>query len=217
MEDWISKRELLEATNISYGQLYRWKREKLIPDSWFVKRSAFTGQETYLPRRAVERIRFILENKDRYSLTQLQGMLSPEAASRSYQAEAVGMLPGAARPAAALRRLIGSEEFDHGQALCAMIAADIQRAGVKLTDDQLREVLASLLAWQKAEGLLEKDDGRIVLLKSGDEYMPLYFQPDGVVRPPEGVEVAYGLSLSDLPEKCNRPLGKLLEEENKNA
>ena len=212
MEDWISKKELLDATGISYGQLYRWKRERLIPDSWFVKRSAFTGQETFLPRRAIERIQFILENKDHYSLTQLVGMLSPEAASRTYQAEAVGMLPGAARAAATLRRMVGSEEFDHGQALCAMIAADVQRAGIKLPDDTLKEVLSALLAWQKA-GLLDKDDGRIVLLKSGDAYMPLYFQPDGVVHPPEGVEAAWGLSLSDLPEKCNRPLNKLLEEE----
>ena len=212
MEDWISKKELLDATGISYGQLYRWKRERLIPDSWFVKRSAFTGQETFLPRRAIERIQFILENKDRYSLTQLVGMLSPEAASRTYQAEAVGMLPSAARAAAMLRRMVSSEEFDHGQALCAMIAADVQRAGIKLPDDTLKEVLSALLAWQKA-GLLDKDDGRIVLLKSGDAYMPLYFQPDGVVHPPEGVEAAWGLSLSDLPEKCNRPLNKLLEEE----
>lgn len=216
MEDWISKKELLDATGISYGQLYRWKRERLIPDSWFVKRSAFTGQETYLPRRAVERIRFILENKDRYSLTQLQDMLSPEAASRTYEAEAVGMLPFAARPAATLRRMINSEEFDHGQALCAMIAADMQRAGVRLPDDALQEVLNALIAWQKA-GLLEKDDGRIVLLRSGDGYLPLYFQPDGAVHPPEGVEAAWGLSLSDLPEKCNRPLHKLLEGENHHA
>jgi hypothetical protein len=216
MEDWISKKELLDATGISYGQLYRWKRERLIPDSWFAKRSSFTGQETFLPRRAVERIQFILENKDRYSLTQLVGMLSPEAASRTYQAEAVGMLPFAARPAATLRRLIGSEEFDHGQALCAMIAADVQRTGVKLTDETLMEVLNALIAWQKA-GLLDKDDGRFVLLKSGEGYLPLYFQPDGVVHPPEGVDVVWGLSLSDLPEKCNRPLLKLMEEEKNNA
>jgi len=217
MEDWISKRELLDATGISYGQLYRWKRERLIPDSWFVKRSAFTGQETFLPRKAVERIQFILANKDRYSLTQLQGRLSREAGSRTYRAEAVGMLPGAARPAQVLRNMAGSEEFDHAQALCAMIAADMGRSGVKLDDGQLREVLNALIAWQKAESLLEKDDGKIVLLKSGDAYLPLYFQPDGVVHPPEGVEVAYGLSLSDLPEKCNRPLGKLLEEEQGHA
>jgi hypothetical protein len=144
-------------------------------------------------------------------------MMSPEAASRSYRAEAVGMLPGAARPAQLLRNMTGSEEFDHAQALCVMIAADMQRAGVKLTEEALKEVLNTLLAWQKAEGLLEKDDGRIALLKCGDAYLPLYFQPDGVVRPPEGVEVAYGLSLSDLPEKCNRPLGKLLEGEENHA
>ncbi len=213
MEDTISKRELLQATGISYGQLYRWKREKLIPDSWFIKRSSYTGQETYLPRRAIERIGFILENKDRYSLTQLQGMLSPEAGSRSYPAEAVGFLPGAARPAVILRRMAGSESFDHGQALCVMIAADMLTLGVKLDDAALTQVLDALAAWQKEAALLEKDDGRIVLLKSGEAYLPLYLQPDAAVRPPEGVTVAYNLSLSDLPEKCNRPLARLLEEE----
>ena len=62
MEKWISKKELLAKTGISYGQLYRWKREKLIPDAWFIKRAAFTGQETFFPReRVLERISFILE------------------------------------------------------------------------------------------------------------------------------------------------------------
>ena len=64
MEKWISKKELLAKTGISYGQLYRWKREKLIPDDWFIKRAAFTGQETFFPReRVLERISFILENR----------------------------------------------------------------------------------------------------------------------------------------------------------
>ncbi len=212
MEDYISKRELLEATGISYGQLYRWKREKLLPDSWFVKRSSFTGQETFLPRRAVERIRFILEHKDRYTLTQLVATLSPEAGSRTYRAEDVGMLPGAARPAQALRRLANSEELDHGQALCAMIAADMLRAGVRLDDAALQEVLNALIGWQK-QGFLDSGEGRLTLLRSGEAYLPLYVHPDGTVHPPEGVTVAWGLSLTDLPEKCNRPLSKLLEEE----
>ena len=50
MEELISKKELLEVTNISYGQLYRWKRKKLIPEEWFIKKSSFTGQETYFPK-----------------------------------------------------------------------------------------------------------------------------------------------------------------------
>jgi DNA-binding transcriptional MerR regulator len=71
--DEISKKELLAQTGISYGQLYRWKREGLIPEEWFVKRSAFTGQETFFPRtRMLERVRAILTLKDGLSLDQIR-------------------------------------------------------------------------------------------------------------------------------------------------
>jgi DNA-binding transcriptional MerR regulator len=67
--DEISKKDLLKETGISYGQLYRWKREGLIPEEWFVKRASFTGQETFFPRdRVLERIGLILEKKDDQSL-----------------------------------------------------------------------------------------------------------------------------------------------------
>ena len=46
----ISKKDLLNEMKISYGQLYRWKREGLIPDEWFIKQSVSTGQETYFKR-----------------------------------------------------------------------------------------------------------------------------------------------------------------------
>lgn len=60
MADWIAKKDLLQETGISYGQLYRWKRKGLIPESWFVRRATFTGQETFFPRAAIlERIRWI--------------------------------------------------------------------------------------------------------------------------------------------------------------
>jgi DNA-binding transcriptional MerR regulator len=76
----ISKKELLELTGISYGQLYRWKRERLLPEEWFIKRSAFTGQETYFPREQVlERVKTILDLKDSYSLEQIARMLSPQS------------------------------------------------------------------------------------------------------------------------------------------
>ncbi len=51
--DQISKKDLLELTGISYGQLYRWKRKGLIPEAWFVKKPAFTGQETFFPRTEI--------------------------------------------------------------------------------------------------------------------------------------------------------------------
>ena len=46
----ISKKDLLASAGISYGQLYRWKRKGLIPEDWFVRKSTFTGQETFFPR-----------------------------------------------------------------------------------------------------------------------------------------------------------------------
>lgn len=68
----ISKKELLEITQITYGQLYRWKRKQLIPEEWFVKRSSFTGQETYFPREKIlERIDKILNLKEDLSLDEL--------------------------------------------------------------------------------------------------------------------------------------------------
>lgn len=72
MNEYITKKQLLELTNISYGQLYRWKRLGLIPESWFIKRAAVTGQETVLPRKkSVARINKILQLMKSYSIEQL--------------------------------------------------------------------------------------------------------------------------------------------------
>lgn len=76
----ISKKQLLAETGISYGQLYRWKRERLIPEGWFIKQSSHTGQETFFPKeQMLARVWAILEAKDRYSLEELAKILSPEA------------------------------------------------------------------------------------------------------------------------------------------
>ena len=79
MEELISKKELLEKYGISYGALYRWKRMGLIPEEWFEKKSAVTGQETYFPREAVcERIEMILEKKDAMSLEEIAEEINGE-------------------------------------------------------------------------------------------------------------------------------------------
>ncbi|WP_168122582.1 YhbD family protein [Paenibacillus sp. HB172176] len=77
-EELISKKDLLELTGISYGQLYRWKRKNLIPEEWFVRKSAFTGQETYFPKgKILARMDKILNMKDELSLDALADMFSP--------------------------------------------------------------------------------------------------------------------------------------------
>ncbi|MGY4706801.1 DUF4004 family protein [Candidatus Bipolaricaulota sp. J31] len=80
-EELISKKEVLRLTGISYGQLYRWKRMGLIPEAWFIRRSTFTGQETFFPKEKIlKRIEEILKLKEKYSLEELVRILSPEAA-----------------------------------------------------------------------------------------------------------------------------------------
>lgn len=71
-EELISKKELLNETKISYGQLYRWKRKNIIPEEWFIKKSVSTGQETFFPKEKIlERINTILELKDDITLDEL--------------------------------------------------------------------------------------------------------------------------------------------------
>lgn len=77
-QDLISKKELLQLTGISYGQLYRWKRKNLIPEDWFIRKSAFTGQETFFPKdKILTRIDKINNMKSELSLDELADILSP--------------------------------------------------------------------------------------------------------------------------------------------
>ncbi|SFM22998.1 Protein of unknown function [Paenibacillus sp. 1_12] len=77
-EELISKKELLELTGISYGQLYRWKRKNLVPEEWFIRKSAFTGQETFFPKqKMLDRMDKIINMKEDLSLDELADMFSP--------------------------------------------------------------------------------------------------------------------------------------------
>ncbi len=89
----ISKKDLLKEMNISYGQLYRWKREGLIPDEWFNKQSVSTGQETYFKRDLIiPRIQKILELKDIYQLDQLRAFLNPNLERRMFSVRELVMI-----------------------------------------------------------------------------------------------------------------------------
>lgn len=79
MEAEITKKDLLQQTGISYGQLYRWKRMGLIPEEWFVRKATFTGTETFFPReRVLARIEKIKSMKDGdLSLEEIAEVVSP--------------------------------------------------------------------------------------------------------------------------------------------
>ena len=79
-QELISKKELLELYEISYGALYRWNRKGLIPEEWFIKKSTVTGQETFFPRQLIcERMELIKKQKDDVSLEELSKLFSKES------------------------------------------------------------------------------------------------------------------------------------------
>ena len=87
-EELISKKELLNITGISYGQLYRWKRKKLIPEDWFIKKSSYTGQETFFPKKDIlSRINKIKDFKEDSSLDELANIFSPQVSEISLSKE----------------------------------------------------------------------------------------------------------------------------------
>lgn len=83
MDAEISKKDLLREAGISYGQLYRWKRMGLIPEEWFVRRSTFTGTETFFPReRVLARIEKITSMKGGdLSLEEIADVVAPPLTS----------------------------------------------------------------------------------------------------------------------------------------
>lgn len=83
-DELISKKELLALTKISYGQLYRWKRMNIIPESWFIKKSMPTGQETFFKKdKILERIETILSMKDDISLDEIANLFNNDEAEQT--------------------------------------------------------------------------------------------------------------------------------------
>lgn len=84
----ISKKDLLDLKGISYGQLYRWKRKNLIPEDWFIRKSTFTGQETFFPKEKIlQRIEKIQEMKEDLSLDDLAEVFSPTVSDVEFSTE----------------------------------------------------------------------------------------------------------------------------------
>ena len=209
MEKWISKKELLAKTGISYGQLYRWKREKLIPDDWFIKRAAFTGQETFFPReRILERVHFILENKDRYALRELVEMLSPNPENRRYPAKALDAATNGL--SSAMAQALGVETWNHAQALCLLVAAGA-RGQCALTEEETLDIARGMLEWGNA---LLAERGQIAILRWRGAPLPLLLFAEEALLPSCGAQILYSLPLSDMFRAYAPILNKIDEEEN---
>ena len=81
-EKLISKKDLLNLEQISYGTLYRWKRQGLIPENWFIHKATDIGQATFFPEEKIlARIDRIKELKNELSVDQMQELFSANVES----------------------------------------------------------------------------------------------------------------------------------------
>ena len=149
MDELISKKDLLELTGISYGQLYRWKRKNLIPEEWFVRKSTFTGQETFFPKEKIlKRIDKIVNMKDHLSLDEIADQVSPHPAMVTVETET-----------ALKQHIVLKTALDAYQEMCG--------ASPILKFNQLLAVF--LLSKGLKAGAISMDEGRL-LLKVMDEH-----------------------------------------------
>lgn len=138
MKEYISKKDLLKETGISYGQLYRWKREKLIPEEWFEKQSSVTGQETYFPKEQVlRRVKRIQELKDSYSLEELAKLLSPEISNRLFSEEDIEVFQEIdIELAASFMDILEKDEFSFHEVL-VMMACSKCKQEFAISDEEM--------------------------------------------------------------------------------
>ncbi len=209
---YISKKELLQLTGISYGQLYRWKREGLIPESWFIKQSSYTGQETFFPKdKIVDRVKAIQDMKDKYSLDELARLLSPEASSDVFIMEE--QIPNIVGLNIAIydkyKQLVGIDELRFYDFLLVLAFSNIQRQ-LHLENERLFLLLENIAIRAKQIGsvdcvllVLEVNEQLYSMILKENEYMErkqkeieLFFDQRFTIR--------FALSLSEVNEQFRR-------------
>jgi DNA-binding transcriptional MerR regulator len=151
----ISKKDLLLACGISYGQLYRWKRKGLIPEDWFVRKSAFTGQETFFPReKMLARVERILAMKDEdASLDEIAEAVSSAPLPDTFSRD--DLLQRDVVSAAALDlfadRHPGSVELRFAELLAVAVADTLLRSGDAGRDEALAAIATLEEGWVTCE------------------------------------------------------------------
>ena len=151
----ISKKDLLLVSGISYGQLYRWKRKGLIPEDWFVRKSAFTGQETFFPReKMLARVERILSMKDEdLSLDDIAEAVSPSPLPDTFTRDEVVARGAVSGPAVDLflERHPGVGELRFAELVAASVADRLLISGDAGRDDALAAIATLEDGWTACE------------------------------------------------------------------
>ena len=195
----ISKKDLLAITGISYGQLYRWKRERLIPEEWFIKQSAYTGQETFFPREQIlSRVQSILELKDKYSLDELSKMLSPDTSIAKISLNDLQEMDEIDKELLViLPEIFGKDKYDiFDIAFTIAISGATRKIGLSadLCGDLLRKSI-SAASKQKSSNI------SCTIFFTGNEYHIMLSPNSNSITFDDDIEVIEQLSLSEITDK----------------
>lgn len=196
MEDLISKKELLKATGISYGQLYRWKREKLIPEDWFHKQASATGQETFFPKAQIlRRVARILELKDLYSLEDMAGLLSPEVINRSFNEEELELFEEIDVFVASLfMDVMECDIFSFRQIVIMMAITSIHKS-LALKEEALKTLIQSIV---KQFVHVSSMDYEVIIAQIQEQYYAIIFADGSNPILDERMIVVKHISLQEL-------------------
>ncbi|MEG0132977.1 MAG: DUF4004 family protein [Clostridium sp.] len=163
-EELISKKEILDVTGISYGQLYRWKRKELIPEEWFIKKASYTGQETFFPKeKIIARINKIIELKDDMPLDDLADMFTNKPKVNDVE-EAYVISKGIIRDETLpiYKDIFGAKDFYEFKDVLLMYTLQNQFDLAQLTINEIETVLKMI----ESEYIkLEEKDGSVYIIR----------------------------------------------------
>ncbi len=195
----ISKKDLLAITGISYGQLYRWKRERLIPEEWFIKQSAYTGQETFFPREQIlSRINSILDLKDLYSLEELAKLLSPETTAAVINQEDLNQVEELDKALLEfMPEAFGKKNYEFLE-IALSVAISQASARIDLSEDQRKELLVKSIT---AASRQRASDVCCTIFCSEEKYHTVFSSNQVSLNFDNTIDVRDQFSLSEITDK----------------
>lgn len=199
-QELISKKDLLEEMGISYGQLYRWKRKRLIPEEWFIRKSTFTGQETFFPKGLiVGRIGHILSMKEDLSLDELVGRLSTLQSDIQLRPEEIqGRIVSQAIMNRYARQMLEDGRLAFDQAFYLFVADWVHRV---LPGGMTEEEGARLMQLLRVRiPQLEERPCQLVVLQTSGQQRVIMLLEGGPLHPEESVVIAASLSIDEAAE-----------------
>jgi len=127
---------------------YRYKRKNLIPDDWFIRKSTFTGQETFFPReQIINRIRQIKDMKEDISLDDMAQVLTADL-SREIVVDRKELLKKLSMPMAQLLEKYESDTFGYTQLIAIITTQQALKTG-KVAISECEQILETILAFRE--------------------------------------------------------------------